>query len=45
VRWEQGTVDELETEVLPIGEVVRSGADIRSFGVVFAFAYDPGAAP
>ncbi|KAA0254524.1 MAG: hypothetical protein EDX89_09260 [Acidobacteria bacterium] len=44
LRYERGTVDDIRTEVLPVGEVVRSGATIRNLGVVFAFAYDAGGA-
>lgn len=39
-RYERGSIDDVRSEVLPMGEVVRSGATIRNLGVVFSFAYD-----
>lgn len=39
-RYERGTVDEYRSESLPAGAYVRSSAEIRNLGVVFAFAYD-----
>jgi hypothetical protein len=41
-RYERGSVDDVRSEVLPTGDVVRTGATIRNLGVVFAFAYDAG---
>lgn len=41
-RYERGTIDEVRSEVLPIGTYVRSSAEVRNLGVVFAFAYEPG---
>jgi hypothetical protein len=44
-RYERGTIDEVRSEVLPIGAYVRSAAEVRNLGVVFAFAYDPAGSP
>lgn len=41
-RYERGTIDAVPSEVLPVGAYVRSSAEVRNLGVVFAFAYDAG---